>query len=74
MEELRTQHDELLRALDEVQSKQDELVRLNDELQETNRGVVALYAELDERGEQLRAANDAKSRFLANVSHELRSP
>jgi signal transduction histidine kinase len=74
MEELRTQHDELLRALDEVQSKQDELVRLNEELQETNRGVVALYAELDERGEQLRAANDAKSRFLTNVSHELRSP
>ncbi len=74
MEELRNQHDELLRALHELQSKQDELVRLNDELQETNRGVVALYAELDERGEQLRAANDAKSRFLANVSHELRSP
>ena len=74
MEELRNQHDELLRALHELQSKQDELVRLNDELRETNRGVVALYAELDERGDQLRAANDAKSRFLANVSHELRSP
>ncbi len=74
VDELRTQHEELLRALHELQSKQDELVRLNEELQETNRGVVALYAELDERGEQLRAANDAKSRFLANVSHELRSP
>ena len=74
MEEFRSQHDELLSALEELESKQDEMVRLNDELQETNRGVVALYAELDERGEQLRAANDAKSRFLANVSHELRSP
>ena len=36
--------------------------------------MVALYAELDERGEQLRDANNAKSRFLASVSHELRSP
>ena len=74
IEEFRSQHDELLRSLQELQAIQDEVVRLNDELQETNRGVVALYAELDERGEQLRAANDAKSRFLANVSHELRSP
>ena len=74
LEEFRTQHDELLGALQELHATQDELKRLNDELQETNRGVVALYAELDERGEQLRAANDSKSRFLANVSHELRSP
>jgi signal transduction histidine kinase len=36
--------------------------------------VVALYAELDEKSVQLRAASEAKSRFLANVSHELRAP
>jgi CheY-like chemotaxis protein/anti-sigma regulatory factor (Ser/Thr protein kinase) len=36
--------------------------------------VVALYAELDEKSAQLRDANEAKSRFLANVSHELRAP
>lgn len=48
--------------------------QLSSELEETNTGVVALYAELDERGRELAAANEAKTRFLRNVSHELRSP
>jgi signal transduction histidine kinase len=48
--------------------------QLSEELEETNRGVVALYAELDQKSEQVRAASEAKTRFLANVSHELRSP
>lgn len=48
--------------------------QLSEELEQTNRGVVALYAELDEKSAQLRAASEAKSRFLANVSHELRAP
>ena len=48
--------------------------QLTEELEETNRGVVALYAELDEKSAQLRAASESKSRFLANVSHELRAP
>lgn len=47
---------------------------LADELEETNRGVVALFAELDDKSLRLKEANDAKSRFLASVSHELRSP
>jgi signal transduction histidine kinase/CheY-like chemotaxis protein len=48
--------------------------QLSEELEETNRGVVALYAELEEKGEQIQEASEAKSRFLASVSHELRSP
>jgi signal transduction histidine kinase len=47
---------------------------LAEELAETNRGVLALYAELDQRTGELAEANEAKDRFLANVSHELRAP
>lgn len=48
--------------------------QLSDELEQTNQGVVALYAELDDKSERLRQASEAKNRFWASVSHELRSP
>ena len=47
---------------------------LRAELEETNRGVLALYAELDAQADQLRQATDLKSRFLAYMSHEFRTP
>ena len=36
--------------------------------------MVALYAELDQRTTRCGQASEAKTRFLANVSHELRAP
>ncbi|MDB5954377.1 ATP-binding protein [Ramlibacter sp.] len=53
---------------------QREAEELRKELEETNRGVVALYGELETQAEQLRQANDLKSRFLAYMSHEFRTP
>ncbi len=47
---------------------------LSGELETTNRGVVALYAEIDDKSRQLREASEAKTRFLRNISHELRTP
>jgi signal transduction histidine kinase/CheY-like chemotaxis protein len=73
-QELQHQNQELLRALEEIRTRQAELIRLNRELEDTNRGVVALYAELDEKADHLRRADELKSKFLSNMSHEFRSP
>ena len=74
LEEIRQQNREMLLQLDELARRRDELARVNQELQDTNRGVVALYAELDERADHLRRADELKSRFLSNMTHEFRTP
>ena len=68
--EVQQQNRELLAALEELRQRQEDLTRLNAELQDTNRGVVALYAELDEKAESLRRADEMKSKFLSNMTHE----
>lgn len=73
-EEVQQQNLELINTLEELRKRQEELSQLNRELEDTNRGVVALYAELDEKAEFLQRANELKTRFLSNMSHEFRTP
>ncbi len=58
----------------ELATARRDLEELRSELEETNRGVLALYAELDAQADQLRQATELKSRFLAYMSHEFRTP
>ena len=74
LSEVQHQNRELLRTLDELNARQKELLQLTQELEDTNRGVVALYAELDEKADHLRRADELKTRFLSNMSHEFRTP
>jgi len=73
-EEVQRQNQELLATMSELEQRQEELLILNRELEDTNRGVVALYAELDEKADHLRRADELKSRFLSNMTHEFRTP
>lgn len=78
LENVEMQRKELLRLNDELEETNQGVMalykELSDELDETNRGVVALYAELNEKSTQLKAVNEAKTRFWSTISHELRSP
>ncbi|HYC88214.1 MAG TPA: ATP-binding protein [Thermoanaerobaculia bacterium] len=74
LEEIQQQNAELLHALGQLNERQEELERLNQELEDTNRGVLALYAELDEKADSLRRADQVKTRFLSDMSHEFRTP
>ncbi|MBW4499356.1 MAG: response regulator [Scytonema hyalinum WJT4-NPBG1] len=73
-EEIQRQNQELLRAMQELRQREEQLTQINHELEDTNRGVVALYAELDEKADSLQKANELKTRFLSNMSHEFRTP
>ncbi|WP_426734081.1 ATP-binding protein [Myxococcus faecalis] len=74
MSELSALHREAESQRRELKRRADELMRLNRELEESNRGVRSLHAALDEKAEGLHRAAEIKSRVVANVSHEFRTP
>jgi signal transduction histidine kinase/CheY-like chemotaxis protein len=74
LSEVSALHRETERHQRELRRRADELARLNRELEESNRGVRSLHAALDEKAESLQLAAEIKSRVVANVSHEFRTP
>ncbi|MCP3136762.1 hybrid sensor histidine kinase/response regulator [Pyxidicoccus xibeiensis] len=74
LSEVSTLHRETERQQRELKRRAEELTRLNRELEESNRGVRVLHTALDEKAESLQLASEIKSRVVANVSHEFRTP
>jgi signal transduction histidine kinase/CheY-like chemotaxis protein len=72
--ELAWLHQETGRQQRELLRRNDELLRLNRDLDDSARGLVALHQELDEKSDSLRRIGEVKSRVVANVSHEFRTP
>tara|TARA_B110001454_G_C12723002_1_gene435614 strand:- start:4558 stop:6387 length:1830 start_codon:yes stop_codon:yes gene_type:complete len=74
IDEMQRQNRDLLITLKDLTSSNQEIVELNRELEETNKGVLALYAELDDKATALKNANEIKTSFLSNMTHEFRTP
>lgn len=74
LSEVSALHRETERQQRELKRRAEELARLNRELEESNRGVRSLHVALDEKAESLQLVAEVKSRVVANVSHEFRTP
>ncbi len=74
LNELAELHRETDRQQRELLRRNQELTRLTQELDDSARGVVALHSEVDEKSDSLRRITEVKSRVVANVSHEFRTP
>jgi signal transduction histidine kinase len=78
LEEVQARKEELERVNAELEETNKGVLalygELSDELERTNQGVVALYAEIDDKNRLLAEASESKTRFLNNISHELRTP
>jgi signal transduction histidine kinase/CheY-like chemotaxis protein len=74
LSEMAALHRETDRQQRELLRRHEELVHLHAQLQESYRGVVALHHEIGEKDDSLRRAGEIKSRLVANVSHEFRTP
>ncbi len=65
---------EIARQKRELEEQKRQLERAYSDLDESHRGVVTLHGELEDKAATLQRAADVKTRVVANVSHEFRTP
>ncbi len=74
MGEVVTLNRQIARQKRELEHQHGQLERAYRDLDESNRGVITLHGELAEKADTLRRTSEVKSRVVANVSHEFRTP
>ena len=74
VQEILEQNRELLFAFEELRRGERQATMANTRLVEAERVAQALSAELEDKSEQLRRAEELKSKFLSNIAHEFQTP
>ena len=74
MDEIVTLNRQMVQQKRQIEDQRDALQRTVQELDESNRGIRSLHLELEEKAEFLQRAAEIKSRVVANISHEFRTP
>ncbi len=67
-------HRELVTQKRELERRHAELVRMHSDLDDAHRGVLTLHGEIADHADELRRQGEIKTRVVANVSHEFRTP
>jgi len=67
-------HRELVAQKRELERRHEALLRMHRELEDAHQGVLTLHGEVAEQADELRRQDELKSRVVANVSHEFRTP
>lgn len=67
-------HREVVAQKREIERRHQELLRMHRELDDAHRGVLTLHGEIAEQSDELRRQGEIKTRVVANVSHEFRTP
>jgi len=74
MHETMRLHRESVAQKREIERRHAELVRMHRELDDAHRGVLTLHGEIADHADELRRQGEIKTRVVANVSHEFRTP